>query len=199
MRIIMCGRYLYSLTNKELKEIADSAEKNLYDNYKTGEIFPTNICPIYIEDDKEIKSVLGRWGLPKWDGKGVIINTRSESMNIKPMYKKMKRCIVPAAAFYEWKRNNKKDKYIFNKPDDILYMAGLYDIYENNQINLFNPQAELNYTIITKDANESVKDIHSRMPVIFSKTEMKEWLDGESTDNLLSKNDVHLNHQLVFK
>ena len=46
----MCGRYYIDIDNEEFKKILEEAQKNIYENFKTGEVFPTNISPIYIED-----------------------------------------------------------------------------------------------------------------------------------------------------
>lgn len=201
----MCGRYLYSLDNQELREIAEQAQKNLYGEYKTGEIYPTNVAPIIISSGNAIRPVLAKWGLEKWDKKGNIINARSEGISQKHIFKKLvdsKRCIVPASAFYEWKDigHKEKEKYIFYNNDGVLYMAGLYDVYEsvpNEQLSLFdsNHKAEaMRYTIITKPATGSMIGIHHRMPVIFSKKEMENWLLGNSkVEELLDDNDVDLN------
>ncbi|HOA20327.1 MAG TPA: SOS response-associated peptidase family protein, partial [Sedimentibacter sp.] len=111
----MCGRYYIDIDNEEFKKILEEAQRNIYENFKGGEIFPTNIAPIYIEDDNKIKPLLAKWGFPKWDGKGVIINARAETLNEKLMFKKLSssnRCIVPASFYYEWKQEEKgKHKY----------------------------------------------------------------------------------------
>ena len=188
----MCGRYYIDIDNKELKKILEEAQKSIYENYKTGEIFPTNIAPIYIEDDNKIKPLLAKWGFPKWDGKGVIINARAESLNEKQMFKRLvsqKRCIIPASYYFEWKKEaGGKDKYRIMNPDSNIYMAGLYNLVtdkENKQISLFESNRDIYYTIITRQANSSVSHIHSRMPLIFNRDEMDEWLRGHDIDDLL--------------
>lgn len=188
----MCGRYYIDIDNDELKRILHEAQKNIYENYKTGEIFPTNIAPIYIEDNNKMKPILAKWGFPKWGGKGVIINARAESINEKPMFKKLasqNRCIVPASYYFEWKNEEHgKYKYKINNPDSNVYMAGLYNIVtnkENKQLSLFEPNMDIFYTIITRNANESVSHIHNRMPLIFNRDEMQEWLTGQNIDDLM--------------
>ncbi|MPN37814.1 hypothetical protein SDC9_185335 [bioreactor metagenome] len=97
----MCGRYYIDIDSKEFKKILEEVEKNIYDNFKTGEIFPTNIAPTYIQDEENMKPILAKWGLPKWNGKGVVINARAETFAEKFMFKKLNksfRCIVPATA-----------------------------------------------------------------------------------------------------
>lgn len=188
----MCGRYYIDIDNNEIKKLLEEAQKNIYENYKTGEIFPTNIAPIYIEDNNKIKPVLAKWGFPKWDGKGVIINARTESIKEKQMFKKMfinKRCIVPASYYFEWKKEDySKEKYKINNPDSNIYMAGLYKVHtnkDNKQLSLFESNMDIFYTIITRSANASVAHIHKRMPLIFNRNEMHEWLRGQNTDELM--------------
>jgi putative SOS response-associated peptidase YedK len=187
----MCGRYYIDIDNEEIKRILKEAQKNIYENYKTGEIFPTNIAPIYIEDDINMKPLLAKWGFPKWDGKGVIINARAESINEKPMFKKLllsNRCIVHASYYFEWKQeNNRKEKYKIKRPGSNIYMAGLYNIVADNsrQLSLFNQSMDVYYTIITRNSNDSVSRIHKRMPLIFDAQEMFDWLEGKTISELM--------------
>ncbi|MBP7222971.1 MAG: SOS response-associated peptidase [Sedimentibacter sp.] len=190
----MCGRYYIDIDNNEIKKILEEAQRNIYENFKTGEIFPTNIAPIYIEDDNKIKPALAKWGFPKWDGKGVIINARAESINERQMFKRLvlsSRCIVPASYYFEWKKEeHKKDKYKITNPGSNIYMAGLYNIItdKNKQLSLFDESMDIYYTIITRSANDSVSRVHSRMPLVFDVEEMNEWLKGKNIDELLKAN-----------
>ena len=188
----MCGRYYIDIDNTEFKKIIEEAQKNIYENYKIGEIFPTNIAPIYIEDDNKMKPILAKWGFPKWDGKGVVINARAESITEKKMFKRLissNRCIVPASYYFEWKKEEeKKDKYKIFNPDSNVYMAGLYNVVtnkENKQLSLFESNMDIFYTIITRNANDSVSHIHSRMPLIFNRDEMHEWMNGQNINELM--------------
>lgn len=108
------------------------------------------------------------WGFPKWTSKGVIINARSETAAEKSMFRKsllQRRCVVPATGFYEW--NHKKQKYKFNLPNhELLYLAGIWNEYEG----------EKHFVILTTAANEAMKDIHNRMPVILKKNIINQWV-----------------------
>ena len=188
----MCGRYYIDINNEEFKKILEEAQNNIYENFKTGEIFPTNIAPIYIEDNNKMKPILAKWGFPKWDGKGVIINARAESINEKQMFKNLvssNRCIVPASYYFEWKKEEHgKDKYKINNPNSNVYMAGLYNVVtnkDNKQLSMFESNMDIFYTIITRNANDSVSHIHNRMPLIFNRDEMQEWLTGQNIDDLM--------------
>lgn len=199
----MCGRYYFDINEKELREIGKEIQTSLYEDFKTGEIFPTNRVPIIIGDNNNITPYIAKWGLPKWDNKGVIINARVENLHERKTFKKLinsRRCIIPASSYFEWKKdeNHINKKYEFRNTDSILYMAGLYNVFsENNQgkqLSLFenNNQDFLAFTIITKEANGYVSSIHNRMPLIFTKKEMQMWLNGYDIDTLVSQNNYAL-------
>lgn len=194
----MCGRYYFDIDEKELQEIIEEVQSNLNKkDYKTGEIYPTNIAPIITKQG----IALAKWGFPKWDNKGVVINARAEGISDKRMFKNLvnsNRCIIPASAYYEW---NNKNKYIFKKDDSILYMGGLYNNFYDKkyeQLSIFdaNNKDYTAFTIITKEANSYVSNIHDRMPLIFTKEEMQAWLHGEDLKYLLNNNDACLEYSI---
>jgi len=203
----MCGRYYFDIDDEELKDISYIAQMNLSEDFKTGEIFPSDKSLIMTMQENKVNPVIAKWGLPKWDDKGVIINARAETLSEKMMFKnliKYNRCIVPASGFYEWNKSasrlKQKNKYYFKKPGSILYMAGLYNTYYQNseQISLFDTNMEqISYVIITRDANEHMAGIHDRMPLIFTKTEMERWLQGKDVNTLLSCNQSQLNYTII--
>ncbi|MFA9422500.1 MAG: SOS response-associated peptidase family protein [Sedimentibacter sp.] len=204
----MCGRYYMDIDEKEFKEAVNQAEKNVYKECKTGEIFPSNIAPIYIKEDETMRPIYAKWGFPRWDKKGIVINARVESLEKTQMFKnlvELNRCIVPASAYFEWKGENSnskiKSKYIFKKPDALLYMAGLFSVVQNQknkQFSFFDEnQMDIYYTIITKEANLSVTQIHNRMPLIFDKHEMNDYLNGKSITQLTKGNNVILLNQII--
>ncbi|MEL7649940.1 MAG: SOS response-associated peptidase [Sedimentibacter sp.] len=195
----MCGRYYMDIDDKEIKKIADEAEKNIYQDYSTGEIFPSDVAPILVSGQQGPRPILAKWGFPKWDGKGIIINARLESAEEKQMFKNLVssgRCIVPASAYFEWKKEEaSKTKYIIHRDNSILYMAGLYTAvqHEHRQMSIFEQRdTDICYTIITRDASPSVSFIHNRMPLIFDSSGAKDYLNGRSMDNLLEISAISL-------
>ncbi len=88
----------------------------------------------------------------------MIFNARSESVLEKRMFREStlhRRIVVPAAWFYEW--NQRKEKNIFSsKEQPAIFMAGIYN-YD---------QEEERFVILTTAANESMKPVHDRMPLI---------------------------------
>lgn len=198
----MCGRYYFDIDEKELKEIVEEIQRNIDGNFKTGEIYPTNIAPIITNHG----ATLAKWGFPKWDNKDVVINARVEGLADKIMFKNLtstNRCIIPASGFFEWKRNpsevKQKDKYYFKRPGSPLYIAGLFNTFHDKaeQLSIFGTDKEQpSYVIITKDANEYMSDIHDRMPLIFTREEMHFWLQGRDLQELLHGNNTILKYAI---
>ena len=173
----MCGRYcLYDDGNEELRAILDRTEGN----FKTGEIFPTEKAPVLIGQSGSIKPQAVAWGFPGFHGKGVIINARAETVPEKAIFRDCllaKRCVIPSSGFFEWSHTGPKTKYRFNLPETgVLYMAGLYRDFGEKRC----------YVIITTAANESMSAVHSRMPVILQRSDVRKWLcdDSAAADRL---------------
>ncbi len=176
----MCGRYVFDHEKdiEEVNKILIDLNKNHSGEYfKTGEICPTDNAPILMAKDEKLCINILKWGFPKWDGKGVIINARSETANEKKMFKmpliKM-RCVVLSTGFYEWQKKNplrNKDKFLFLSPESpMLYMAGIYNVFKQGD------ELQEHFVILTQEANKYISDIHDRMPVMLSKSELKDWI-----------------------
>ncbi len=133
------------------------------------------------------------WGLqPFWakDVKSIkrSINARSETLSEKPSFRnliKTKRCLVPADGFYEWMATpqGKVPHRILLKSGELFSFAGLWDEWLDKGTG----EILYTYTIITTEANDIVKPIHDRMPVILSAEAEELWLDeNEKQEDLLS-------------
>lgn len=166
----MCGRY--SLAPDESKEIAqivaEVQSRFGTASIHTGEIFPTNAAPILLAEEQKITPKPMTWGFPSFKGKGVIINARGETAMDKPMFRRSlleRRCIVPTTGFYEWDRE--KTKYQFRLPGrDRLYLAGLWNAF----------QGEERFVILTTAPNDTIINVHDRMPVLLTDDEVTPWL-----------------------
>lgn len=186
----MCGRYtVYTDADYvEMGQIVKDVENKLTNarQLKTGEIFPTDLVPV-ITSAGAVPMV---WGFPKWGGKGVVINARSETAAEKQIFRSAlfsRRVAVPSTGFFEWKHvegKKRKDKYLIRLPDGpILYMAGLYSLFQQpDGVN------QARFVILTTAANASMEGIHDRMPVILGAAELGQWLNnGKQIGNLLSR------------
>ena len=115
----MCGRYYIEQEDIELQEILAALGHD--ERIKTGEIYPTNTVPVLTS---EKRPQLMRWGFTRYDGKGSIINARSETVTEKPMFQKAMRerkCLIPASWYFEWKAigAGKKQKHAISLPGHI--------------------------------------------------------------------------------
>ena len=122
-----------------------------------------------------------QWGLvPFWAKDPKIgyktINARAETLAEKPAYRaafRARRCILPASGFYEWKRAGgpKQPFFVCPSGDGLFGFAGLYEHWKG-------PHDEIHScTIITTEANQLMRAIHDRMPVILSEEDYARWLD----------------------
>lgn len=178
----MCGRYNFTIEQSdEVREILEQLNAKIQGKeIRNGEIFPTNLAPILVEDQEEVAPTLSIWGFPKFDGKGVIINARSETAFEKRTFRDSllsRRCIIPSTGFYEW--DSQKRKYLFRlEGTNALYMAGLYTFNKD----------EMRFVILTTQANESMKEVHNRMPLIIPKDEIGIWIkDSKVTNDILHR------------
>ena len=183
----MCGRYFIddAETTAEMRKIFNEINQRYHNTYqsvvlKTGEIFPTNIAPVLINEQKTTQPVLMTWGYPKWNNSGAVINARAETAQEKPMFRlsiPQRRCIIPSNGFFEWdhSKDHPKAKFFLNQKDSpMLYMAGLYSIFADTD-----GKKHAAYVILTVDANASVSPIHNRMPLIVEPGQNEQWLQDE--------------------
>lgn len=104
----------------------------------------------------------------------VIFNARAETVEEKKTFRQSlftNRCVVPSTGFYEW--DEQKKKHLFRLPpgEQTLYMAGICKEYDGIQ----------RYVILTTAANNSMKAIHDRMPVILPKDKILLWATDTAT------------------
>ena len=183
----MCGRYYISIEESELLEIVKEVQSKVDAPVKTGEIFPTNIVPVIPSGGKPQAM---KWGFLKFDGKGHIINARSETAAEKAMFRKPLhegRCLIPASNYFEWMTvDGKKQKYAISSGDTPLYMAGLYRYEKGSNLP--------SMVILTRDAVPEISFIHDRMPVILTKEQQLNWLGGS-----LSLNNASINGDMRYE
>jgi putative SOS response-associated peptidase YedK len=153
----LCGRFLLENSLEHLKEHYNIKNEV---QFKIGEIYPSD-APIIL-DKTGFKSV--KWGFPMNDK--LIINGRCETIFEKPMFSKAmeeSRCIIPANSFYEWKDGK---KYTIKIEGAELFSIG--GITKN--FILKDGTMEERFLILTTEANEDMKKIHHRMPLIIEKS-----------------------------
>jgi putative SOS response-associated peptidase YedK len=129
-----------------------------------------------------------KWGLiPSWAKDTSIgarlINARSETVTEKPSFRqafRQRRCIIPADGFYEWKRTDgKKQPFFFQMRNERPFgFAGLWERWEGQ-----GGEAIDSCTILTTEANEVLRPVHDRMPVILHPQEYSLWLKADDREH----------------
>ncbi|MBT3320150.1 MAG: SOS response-associated peptidase [Clostridia bacterium] len=183
----MCGRYSFDDTREIyevralLAQLAESVGEQAAASVKLGEVFPTDTAAILAQTQTGHSTAAMDWGFPLHGSKKNIINARSETILEKPMFRNSaltKRCLVPCTGFYEWQKiENRKRKYKIDiKDENFFYLAGLYSMFK------IDGEQTLRYVIITAAANDFMKEIHPRMPLIVPKHNVADWLNTTPID-----------------
>jgi putative SOS response-associated peptidase YedK len=132
-----------------------------------------------------------RWGLiPSWAKDPKIdyqcINARAETVATKPAFRsafKRRRCLIPADGFLEWQKLSAKKKQPYHirlRDESVFTFAGLWECWHP-------PEGEPveTCTIVTTEANDLVRPLHDRMPVILDGGDRDAWLAPDAEAVLL--------------
>ncbi|MEA4915315.1 MAG: SOS response-associated peptidase [Christensenella sp.] len=177
----MCGRFYTDFDDAQYREmLAMLYLKSERDAgllmLKNGEVFPTD----QVAALDAIGARAMRWGFARFDGKGKVINARSETALEKNMFRapmltqaglpQAGRCLIPASAYFEWEtRDKQKIKYKLRPAKEGLFtFAGLYRSEAGSDTPVF--------VILTAPAAEGISFIHDRMPLILPPEQREDWL-----------------------
>ena len=190
----MCGRFTLRPTPKELAEY--------FELFREPEWSPRyNIAPTQDvlairtdSNDASREAVLLRWGLiPSWakDQKigSKLINARADTVADKPSVRasfKRRRCLIAADGYFEWQQRegqrHKQPYYIYPGDEGLVAFAGLWE-----QWRLTDDATLQTCAIITTEANQTLSEVHNRMPVILSPGSFATWLDSEAPPDRLQE------------
>jgi len=181
----MCGRYVFSMG---LYRIAEEFQVEEVDGEcgVGSEISPGQQVVAVVRHDRN-RLVNFRWGLiPSWAKDPSIgrkmFNARAETVAEKPSFRSAfrdRRCLVLAEGFYEWRKLGKAkiQTLIRLKSGRPFGFAGLYETWVSPD-----GEAVRSCTIITTEANELIRPVHDRMPVILPAKDEAAWLAPENRD-----------------
>ena len=187
----MCGRYYLDFDILE-SENFDSKNSIIYET--NFNITPQTKVPIFIENEL----TMATWGFfPDWiknqKNSKPLFNTRWETVQEKRTFKtafKKHRCLVPISGWYEWKNvNDEKQPYFFYKQNELLKAAGLYWLRSSGDIE---------FSIITKEAEDNLLTIHNRTPLILNNDSQKLWTSHIDLNNLYSDISKQKNPSINF-
>jgi putative SOS response-associated peptidase YedK len=188
----MCGRFAQPRSADELARIFHARPAADLPGEQFN-VAPTDEVAAVVEQHGERVVDAFRWGLVPFfadssKGAARLINARAETVESSPSFRdafRRRRCIIPADAFYEWRREREatSGRTIRSQPFAIrrldgepLAFAGLWAIWRNQST------AERLYTcsIITTQTNELVGRLHDRMPVLLEAENWDGWLAEET-------------------
>jgi putative SOS response-associated peptidase YedK len=192
----MCGRYSLTTAPEAMRRLfrTEGPLPNWPPRYN---IAPTQAAPVVrrrsMGQGNEI--ALLRWGLvPSWskgpDPALSMINARAETVATKPAYRaafRQRRCLVPTDGFFEWQklagggtRPAKQPYHIRMKDGAPFAFAGLWEHWQGGDGSVIE-----SFTIIVTDANELVRPIHDRMPVVLDPSTYDHWLEPKTPSDLM--------------
>ena len=186
----MCGRY--SL----IADLGELARRFEFDGDWLTFESAYNIAPT-----QDVLTVVGgetrrggfmRWGLVPWWAKNAsignrMINARAETVAERPAFRdalRRRRCLVLADGFYEWQRagNARRPMRVVMRTGEPFAFAGLWSVWKDPDGNRIPSCA-----IITTAANDLLRPVHDRMPVVLPKEMEEFWLDPTVDDpNMLA-------------
>jgi len=185
----MCGRYHFSAELlDEIRDLTEQKDWKLELGVLDRDIHPGDTAPVITaagDQGGSLRACRQKWGYPGPGGKGLVFNARSESVFEKRMFRNsvsQRRAAVPVSWFYEWNKN--KEKFTFTKEGSrILFLAGFYGRDEDGD----------RFVILTTQANASMAPVHSRMPLVLEREQVREWiLDSKKTKELLGQEPPRL-------
>jgi putative SOS response-associated peptidase YedK len=189
----MCGRFYTDFDDEQYREmlallyLKSEREAGLL-MLKNGEVFPTDTVAALDANGPRAM----RWGFARFDGKGKVINARSETALEKSMFRspmmtdaglsQSGRCLIPASGYFEWEtRDKQKIKYKLRPAKEGLFtFAGLYRSEAGQDTPMF--------VILTAPASGGISFIHDRMPLILTPEQREGWLhDPNKAASLLEQ------------
>jgi putative SOS response-associated peptidase YedK len=177
----MCGRYQFTAEESAeilqiIQEVQEKCGAKAAEAVRQGEVVPGCRMPVLVGTEAGPSPELMVWGfrMPK----SLLINAKAETALEKPTFAesaKRRRCVVPSTGFFEW--DGDRRKYRFTLPgSQALYMAGFYDVRGGVP----------SYVILTTAANDSMRKIHDRMPLVLTREQIGPWLtDPDATERFL--------------
>ena len=181
----MCGRYKLTATVQELSALLEAGvDPRLEKQPPRFNVAPTDVMPLVRVVDGRRWLLPARWGLvPFWarDLKigSTMINARSETLFEKPAFRESlqkRRCLVVVDGFYEWQKHGtrKVPQLIAFNDGRPFTLAGLWACWRGE------PGEVETFTIVTTTANDALRGVHDRMPVLVDEGDREEWLDPEN-------------------
>ena len=206
----MCGRFFISEANdgQLAALIGDAAKRQTAltgeDTVARGEVSPGAVVPALAAGKSgNIGAYPLQWGFHRADGKGLIINTRSETAMERPLFKasmRERRCLIPCSWYFEWEVRDAQPSLLDAATSLQIRSDGPTGGKRRPQLRvkyairprrpglmylagIYRYEADRRlpvFSILTRAPAPEIAFIHDRMPVIFSEANYRTWLDGSA-------------------
>ncbi len=183
----MCGRFALKAPPAEImRQFGVDAVPEMAPRYN---IAPTQSILIirhpWQQPEARLEAASVKWGLlPSWakdaSMAAKLANARGETVAEKPAFRsafRRMRCLIPADGFYEWEAtpSGKQPWFLRLKSHEPLAFAGLWEHWKAPDGTPLETA-----TLITTGANELVRPVHDRMPVILQPGDYAAWLSAQT-------------------
>jgi putative SOS response-associated peptidase YedK len=183
----VCGRFTLRASSRDLAQVFIVPDLPLFPpryNIAPGQLIAA-VRPAPGGRGRELVAL--RWRLvPRWASDPAVghrlINARAETAAAKPSLRaafEARRCLLPADGFYEWRKaGSRKQPYFIARRDGRPFgFAGLRERLEEDG------EVIESAAILTTAANELMRPLHDRMPVILDPGDHARWLDPDDHDS----------------
>ena len=185
----MCGRFVNIEKKEKIEKLFPSSKVLNYSN-KSYNVSPSNLINVIYKNNNSIYIDNLFWSFSYFNKLNnitqFVINARIETIVSKYLFKESfikRKCLIISNGYFEWKKiDNTKQPYFISIPkNELMFFGGIWrqEIKNNVKTNVV--------CIITKDANNNLSKIHSRMPLIMSMNEGLEFLNDN--DNKFLENN----------
>ncbi|MGV6802663.1 MAG: SOS response-associated peptidase [Ruegeria sp.] len=177
----MCGRFAITLPSDAMAQLFAARPANTLPTVPNYNVCPTNQVHVVRAGESGRQLDALRWGfLPHWykseNGGPLLINARAETVAEKPAFRaacRDRRCLIVATGFYEWTKSDEGARlpWYFHRADGApIAFAGIWQDWGSTEAR------QGTCAIVTTAANDQVKVIHHRMPLILEPEEWALWL-----------------------
>lgn len=196
----MCGRFAQPRSSDELARIFRARRVTELEGERFN-VAPTDEVVAVVEHHGERQLDTFRWGLVPYYAESTreaarLINARAETVESSGAFRtafRRRRCIIPADAFYEWRRagaaaagekarSPRPQPFAIRRVDgQPMAFAGLWAVWRDptTSSRLFS------CSIVTTAANQLLTPLHSRMPVVLDHDDWDSWLDEDAQPGML--------------
>ena len=187
---LMCGRF--NIIDDPFTQLIAELTGQIYSGGTRYNIAPTEQVPVLVKEGGEDWSLrdMRWWLVPYWakepTAKYAMFNARSETMAKSSAFRepfKKRRCIVPVSGYYEWKKEGSVKVPYYIEPEDEpgFAFAGLSDRWQGDD------RVIESCTIVTAAAPESMKGVHTRIPVHLTKQQVDAWVNADTSPDELQQ------------